>query len=106
MYLKQGWHFGKLLLDQSGKVFWNDDASKGWGSEGWYPATFAVAVQVFTIFDLRLNEKETDEKSVQELALWRGKILRMQAPDDDGKIVASTMLSILKSLAMAIESGK
>jgi len=42
----QGWNFGKVILDNSGTKFWNDNPNQGWGAEGWYPATFAIPVQV------------------------------------------------------------
>jgi hypothetical protein len=42
----QGWNFGKVILDNSGTKFWNDNPNQGWGAEGWYPATFALPVQV------------------------------------------------------------
>ena len=35
-----------MLQDNSGAKFWNDNPNQGWGAEGWYPATFALPVQV------------------------------------------------------------
>jgi len=69
----QGWNFGKVVMDYSGKPFWKDDPSKAWGVEGWYPSTFAVAVQ--------------------ELALWRGKILRMQSPENEASVTVTDVTS-------------
>ena len=89
------------------KLIWcfhaQDDPKKGWGSEGWFPSTYAVPVQVCSItrsfallvcfcpygpvFEYKLSVSRRARTCVylrQELALWRGRILRMPGPDPDG----------------------
>ena len=61
-----------VVMDQRGKRFCkDDDVGNGWGAQGWFPATYAVPVQ--------------------ELAMWRGNLLRLEEPSSDGTIVVHDM---------------
>ena len=61
-----------VVMDHSGKRFCKEhDAANGWGAQGWFPATYAVPVE--------------------ELALWRGKLLRLEEPAPDGTIAVHDM---------------
>ena len=46
----QGWNFGKRVMDHQGQSLWHqgDEVGSGWGDEGWFPATFALPVQVLS----------------------------------------------------------
>jgi hypothetical protein len=67
---RQGWNFGKVILDNSGTKFWNDNPNQGWGAEGWYPATFAIPVQVRpSLFEFMLDSHKFGFSGANEARL-------------------------------------
>lgn len=60
-----------IVMDQSKRFCKDDDVANCWGAQGWFPATYAVPVQ--------------------ELAMWRGSVLRLEEPSSDGTIAVHDM---------------